>query len=105
MGTATPTSAASATIPHGQRGLLRFLPALGTIVGVAVLLKIVYAPWFLNYDARYALVWARDIANGLTPDYEGPFAPTPHPLETAVSLVAVPFGTGGDAIMSWAMLL
>jgi hypothetical protein len=84
---------------------LRFLPAVGTIVGVAVLLKIVYAPWFLNYDARYALVWARDIADGLTPDYEGPFAPTPHPLETAVSLVAVPFGTGGDALMSWAILL
>ena len=83
----------------------RLLPALGTIVGVAVLLKIVYEPWFLNYDARYALVWARDLANGLTPDYTGPFAPTPHPLETAVSLVAVPFGTGGDAIMSWAVLL
>ena len=85
--------------------MLRFLPALGTVVGVAVLLKIVYAPWFLNYDARYALVWARDIANGLTPDYEAPYAPTPHPLETAVSLVAVPFGTGGEAIMSWAVLL
>ncbi len=83
----------------------RLLPALGTIVGVAVLLKILYAPWFLNYDARYALVWARDLASGLTPDYIGPFAPTPHPLETAVSLVAVPFGTGGDAIMSWAILL
>jgi hypothetical protein len=84
---------------------LRFLPAVGTVVGVAVLLRIVYAPWFLNYDARYALLWARDIAHGLTPDYEGPFAPTPHPLETFVSLVAVPFGMGGDAIMSWAVLL
>ena len=83
----------------------RFLPAVGTIVGVAVLLEIVYGPWFLNYDARYALVWARDLADGLTPDYEGPYAPTPHPLETGASLVAVPFGTGGDALMSWAILL
>ncbi len=88
-----------------MRARLRFLPALGTVVGVAVLLKIVYAPWFLNYDARYALLWARDVARGLTPDYEAPFAPTPHPLETLVSLVAVPFGTGGDAIMLWATLL
>ena len=40
----------------------RLLPALGTVVGVAVLLRLVYEPWFLNYDARYALVWARDIA-------------------------------------------
>jgi len=88
-----------------MRTRLRFLPALGTVLGVAVLLKIVYGPWFLNYDARYALVWARDLATGLTPDYEGPFAPTPHPLETAASLVAVPFGTGGDALMLWAALL
>jgi hypothetical protein len=88
-----------------MRARLRFLPALGTVVGVAVLLKIVYGPWFLNYDARYALLWARDVARGLTPDYEAPFAPTPHPLETFVSLVAVPFGMGGDAIMSWAVLL
>ena len=97
-----------ATRPLSSRRMatrLRFLPALGTIVGVAVLLRIVYEPWFLNYDARYALVWARDLADGLTPDYTGPFAPTPHPLETAVSLVAVPFGSGGDAIMSWAILL
>ncbi len=88
-----------------MRARLRFLPALGTVVGIAVLLKIVYAPWFLNYDARYALLWARDVARGLTPDYEAPFAPTPHPLETLVSLVAVPFGTGGDAILLWATLL
>jgi hypothetical protein len=88
-----------------MRAPLRFLPAVGTVVGVAVLLRILYAPWFLNYDARYALVWARDLARGLTPDYTGPYAPTPHPLETGVSLVAVPFGTGGDAIMSWAILL
>ena len=74
-------------------------------MGVAVLLRLVYEPWFLNYDARYALVWARDIATGLTPDYTGPYAPTPHPLETLVSLVAVPFGEGGDAIMLWAVLL
>jgi hypothetical protein len=81
------------------------LPAVATVVGVAVLLRLVYEPWFLNYDARYALVWARDLATGLTPDYTGPFAPTPHPLETAASLVAVPFGEGGDAIMVWLVLL
>src|SRR4051812_19117639 len=99
------TEATRALSSPRMRARLRFLPALGTVVGIAVLLKIVYAPWFLNYDARYALLWARDLARGLTPDYEAPFAPTPHPLETFVSLAAVPFGTGGDAIMSWAVLL
>jgi hypothetical protein len=105
MGTASRSTAAPATMPQSVRDAQRFVPAAATVVGVAVLLRLLYQPWFLNYDARYALVWARDIARGLTPDYEAPFAPTPHPLETAASLIAVPFGAGGDAIMSWAVLL
>ena len=60
------------------------LPAVATVVGVAALLRLVYDR-FLNYDARYALVWARDLARGLKPDYTADFAPTPHPLETVVS--------------------
>ena len=100
MGTASRSTAAPATMPQS-----RVLPAVATVVGVAALLRLVYEPWFLNYDARYALVWARDIATGLTPDYTGPYAPTPHPLETVVSLVAVPVGEGGDSIMVWLVLL
>src|SRR3954465_2424176 len=91
-----------ATDPRAAREIA---PAAATVAAGAVLLRLVYEPWFLNYDARYALVWARDIAHGLTPDYTGPYAPTPHPLETAVSLIAVPFGQGGDAIMVWLVLL
>ena len=105
MGIATRPTAAPATMSQRERAVRRLLPAAATVVGVAVLLRLVYEPWFLNYDARYALVWARDLATGLTPDYTGPFAPTPHPLETAVSLLAVPFGEGGDAIMLWLVLL
>src|SRR4051795_6819527 len=105
MGTASPSTAAPGTMPHSLRAALHLVPAAATVVGVAVLLRLVYHPWFLNYDARYALLWARDIAHGLTPDYTGPYAPTPHPLETAASLVAVPFGQGGDAIMMWLVLL
>ena len=105
MGTASRSTAAPATMSQRLRAAPHLLPAAATIVGVAVLLRLVYEPWFINYDARYALVWARDIATGLTPDYTGPYAPTPHPLETVVSLVAVPFGEGGDAIMLWLVLL
>jgi hypothetical protein len=105
MGTASRSTAAPATMSKSLRAAPHLLPAAATVLGVAVLLRIVYRPWFLNYDARYALVWARDIARGLTPDYTSPYAPTPHPLETAVSLLAVPFGTGGDAIMVWLVLL
>ena len=63
------------------------------------------SPWYLNYDARYALLWARDLTRGLTPEYTADFAPTPHPLETAVSVLAAPFGDGGGAIMLWLILL
>jgi hypothetical protein len=105
MGTASPSTAAPGTMPQSLRAAPHLVPAAATVVGVAVLLRLVYHPWFLNYDARYALLWARDIAHGLTPDYTGPYAPTPHPLETAVSLIAVPFGQGGDAIMMWLVLL
>ena len=104
MGTATPTSGASATI-HTAGGSLRFLPALGTAVGVAVLLKVVYEPWFLNYDARYALVWARDLGDWSDPGLRGSVRAHAAPAGDCRIAVAVPFGTGGDAIMSWAVLL
>src|SRR4051794_11203536 len=104
MGTASRSTAAPGTMPHSLRAALHVVPAAATVVGVAVLLRLVYHP-FLYYDARYALLWARDIEQGLTPDYTGPYAPTPHPLETAVPLIAVPFGQGGDAIMIWLVLL
>ena len=79
------------------------LPA-AVIVGVAVLLRFVYDPWYLNYDARYALLWAGDLWDGLRPDYGTPFAPTPHPLQTALSFVVYPFGAS-DQLVTWIVLL
>ena len=77
------------TIPTILEERRRRVPAvvapIVTIVGIAVAMFVVYGPWFVNYDARYALLWARDLWHGLTPEYTGRFAPTPHPLETAVS--------------------
>jgi 4-amino-4-deoxy-L-arabinose transferase-like glycosyltransferase len=85
--------------------LARFGPPAAVIVGVAVLLYAVYDPWYLNYDARYALLWARDIAHGFTPDFEAGFASTPHPLSIAWSFLALPFGHGGDQVIVWLELL
>jgi hypothetical protein len=106
MATASAPAAASssATSRRPRRAALRLLPAVATVVGVAALLELVYDR-FLNYDARYALVWGRDLARGLRPDYEADFAPTPHPLETAVSILATPFETGADTLLVWLMLL
>ena len=101
MATASaPAAPAPATTRGRRHAALRLLPAAATIVGVAALLELVYAP-YLNYDARYALVWARDLVHGVKPDYTAGFAPTPHPLETAVSILATPFGSGADTLLIW----
>jgi hypothetical protein len=54
---------------------------------------------FVNYDTEYALLWGHDLIHGRTPDYEVPFAPTPHPLATLVGAIGSLFGTGfGEAL-------
>ncbi len=83
----------------------RLAPAAATSVLVAIVLDLIYGPWFLNYDARYALLWAQDLANGHAPEYEADFAPTPHPLQTAFGLLALPFGEASDDIFTFATLL
>lgn len=76
------------------------LPPLVVIVGVAALVHLVYEPWYLNYDTRYALVWARDLVHGFTPEFEAPFAPTPHPGWNALATLALVFGGSADDAMA-----
>ena len=76
-----------------------------TTVAVAGLLFAVYSPSFVNYDAQWALLWARDAWHGFMPEYTADFAPTPHPLATAVSSLALPFGAGADIAILWLTLL
>jgi len=83
----------------------RILGALVTIVSLALFLQLAYDPWYLNYDARYALLWARDLLDGSTPEYLADFAPTPHPLQMAAGLLLVPFGEAAGTLMLWAVLL
>ena len=83
----------------------RLAPAAATSVLVVIALDLIYGPWFLNYDARYALLWAQDLANGHAPEYEADFAPTPRPLQTALGLLALPFGAASDDVLVFATLL
>ena len=83
----------------------RLAPAAATSVLVAIALDLIYRPWFLNYDARYALLWAQDLASGHLPEYTADFAPTPHPLQTAFGLLALPFGSASDDVLVFATLL
>jgi hypothetical protein len=85
--------------------MARWLPAAATIVGVAALMYLVYDPWYLNYDARYALLWAHDLWHGYTPQYTADYAPTPHPLQMAVGSLALPFGVHSDTVMVVMVLL
>jgi hypothetical protein len=85
--------------------LRRGLPPAATVLGVAAALRLLYEPWFLNYDARYALLWARDFWQGFTPEYKADFAPTPHPLQMAFSSLALPFGEAADDLLTIAALL
>src|SRR3954447_23538596 len=61
---------------------------------LAALVALACAPAHLiNYDTEYALLWGNDLVHGRTPDYGVAFAPTPHPLATAVAAVGALFGT------------
>jgi F0F1-type ATP synthase assembly protein I len=90
----------------GSRAALRrALPGVGFAVAVAALVRLVYAPWYGNYDVRYALLWARDVLHGQTPDYGAAFAPTPHPLSIAWSVIGLPFGDSAGSVMVFVALL
>src|SRR3712207_8377881 len=85
--------------------LAPLLPCALTIVGIAAVLRVVFDGWYLNYDARYALLWARDAWTGHLPEYTADFAPTPHTLQMAVSSLALPFGDASDDIVGFIVLL
>lgn len=89
---------------NGQRIRQIAVPLL-FCVGVPLLYFAVYGPPYLNYDASYSLLWANDIANGFTPDYGGFIAPTPHPLQTFVSFLALPLGSATTATLAWIVML
>jgi hypothetical protein len=82
-----------------RAALRRALPGVGVAVLVAAVVRLVYGPWYGNYDVRYALLWARDLVHGHNPDYEAAFAPTPHPLSIAWSVIGLPFGDRAGSVM------
>jgi hypothetical protein len=103
MATVSPPRPASAATIEILEERARRLPAaiapVVTIVGVALAMALIYGPSYVNYDAQWALVWARDLWHGFTPEYTADFAPTPHPLATAVSSLALPFGHNADLVI------
>src|SRR3954465_840335 len=76
--------------------------ALPNVLAAALVGALVFAYFghaFLNYDTFYALVWGDELAGGLTPQYDTPVAPTPHPLAIAAGVLASRFGDAGEGVM------
>jgi hypothetical protein len=55
-------------------------PIVAGCVVLALALRLVYGRGLLGYDANAALLWATDLAHGRVPEFESPYARTPHPL-------------------------
>jgi len=64
------------------------------VAAITALLLLVFPVGFPNYDTIYALVWGRELAHGVSPDYGAALPPTPHPLADLLGLVATPIGDG-----------
>ena len=80
-----------APVPSWARN---WLTPAAWVAAVAALLLLVFPIGFPNYDTIYALVWGRELAHGLSPDYGAALPPTPHPLADLFGLVATPLGDG-----------
>jgi hypothetical protein len=84
-----------AAVPNGA---LRWLAPAAWVAAVTAVLLLVFPLGFPNYDTIYALVWGREIAHGMSPDYGAALPPTPHPLADLLGLVTTPLGDGAIAV-------
>lgn len=68
------------------------------IFGVSAILLLIFPRGFPNYDTIYYLLWGKEIAQGMSPDYGAPLAPTPHPLYDLLGTVLYPLGDGAITV-------
>ncbi len=71
---------------------------LAFIAAVSAVLLLIFPKGFPNYDTIYYLLWGREIAEGMSPDYSAPLAPTPHPLYDLLGAVLSPLGDGAITV-------
>jgi hypothetical protein len=75
-----------------------WLTPLAWVAGISALLLILFPTGFPNYDTIYALVWGRELAHGISPDYGAALPPTPHPLADLLGAVTTPIGDGAITV-------
>ena len=78
-------------MPTGARN---WLTPAAWVAAVAAVLLLIFPLGFPNYDTIYALLWGRELGEGLSPDRGAALPPTPHPLAELFGLVTSPFGNG-----------
>ena len=78
--------------------LRRWLTPAAWVAAVAALLLLVFPVGFPNYDTIYALVWGRELGEGMSPDRTAALPPTPHPLAELLGLVTSPLGDGAIGV-------
>ncbi len=71
-----------------------WLAPAGWVAGVGALLLLLFPLGFPNYDTIYALLWGREMAEGMSPDTGAALPPTPHPLAELFGLLTTPLGDG-----------
>ena len=84
-----------ASVPDGRR---RLAVAGAWIAATAALLLVLFPTGFPNYDTIYGLVWGRELAHGMSPDYGSALPPTPHPLLDLLGVVTTPLGDGAVTV-------
>ena len=78
--------------------LSSWLTPAAWVAAVTAVLLLVFPVGFPNYDTIYALVWGRELAHGVSPDYGSALPPTPHPLTDLIGLVTTPLGDGAITV-------
>jgi hypothetical protein len=74
--------------------VLRKVRPLAPIAAVALLLWLIFPFGSPGYDTTYHLVWGRELAHGMSPDYGAPLPSTPHPLSFLWGALLTPLGAG-----------
>ena len=82
-------------MPKGARN---WLTPAAWVAAISAALLLIFPVGFPNYDTIYALVWGREMAHGVSPDYGAALPPTPHPLADLLGLVTTPIGDGAITV-------
>lgn len=74
-------------------GVVRVLPGVAFgVLCIAAAIAFARYPTRPNYDSLTSLLWARDLWDGVVPQFDAYRAPTQHPLLLLVSLIVEPLG-------------